>query len=66
MVNEAVKLGEKIASHSQLTVGIAKEAVNKAYEMTLSEGLHFEKRMFQSTFATVCWVFLKYFQIKFK
>ncbi|XP_034952612.1 probable enoyl-CoA hydratase, mitochondrial [Chelonus insularis] len=52
VVAEAVKLGEKIASHSQLTVTLAKEAVNKAYEMTLQEGLHFEKRMFQATFST--------------
>lgn len=52
LVNEAIKLGEKISSHSQLTVAIAKESVNKAFEMTLNEGLHFEKRMFQSTFAT--------------
>lgn len=53
LVDEAVKLGEKIASHSQLAVIMAKEAVNKAYELSLREGLHFEKRMFQATFATV-------------
>ncbi|KAF7987788.1 hypothetical protein HCN44_003651 [Aphidius gifuensis] len=52
LVNEAVKLGEKISSHSPLIVAIAKESVNKSFEMTLNEGLHFEKRMFQSTFAT--------------
>jgi len=28
VVEEAVKLGEKIASHSQLIVAVAKEAVN--------------------------------------
>ncbi|XP_031829873.1 enoyl-CoA hydratase, short chain 1 [Nomia melanderi] len=52
LVTEAVKLGEKIASHSQLIVGMAKEAVNTAYETTLQEGLHFEKRTFHGTFAT--------------
>jgi enoyl-CoA hydratase len=26
--------------------------VNKAYEMTLSEGIKFERRLFHSTFAT--------------
>ncbi|CAL7942156.1 unnamed protein product [Xylocopa violacea] len=52
LVAEAVKLGEKIASHSQLIVGMAKESVNTAYETTLKEGLHFEKRMFHGTFAT--------------
>ncbi|XP_076300313.1 enoyl-CoA hydratase, short chain 1 isoform X2 [Lasioglossum baleicum] len=52
LVAEAVKLGEKIASHSQLIVAMAKESVNTAYETTLREGLHFEKRMFHGTFAT--------------
>jgi len=31
---------------------MAKESVNKAYEMTLSEGIKFERRLFHSTFAT--------------
>lgn len=52
LIAEAVKLGEKIASHSQLVVAMAKESVNTAYETTLREGLHFEKRMFHGTFAT--------------
>lgn len=52
VVQEAIKLGEKIASHSQLIVAMAKESVNTAYETTLQEGLHFEKRMFHGTFAT--------------
>ncbi|EZA59570.1 hypothetical protein DMN91_010658 [Ooceraea biroi] len=51
VVEEAVKLGEKIASHSQLVVAVAKEAVNAAYETTLQQGLQFEKRMFHSTFS---------------
>ncbi|XP_012271010.1 probable enoyl-CoA hydratase, mitochondrial [Orussus abietinus] len=52
LVPEAIKLGEKIASHSQLIVAMAKESVNTAFETTLQEGLHFEKRMFHGTFAT--------------
>ena len=28
------------------------EATNSAYELSLREGMHFEKRLFQSTFAT--------------
>ncbi|XP_076236688.1 enoyl-CoA hydratase, short chain 1 isoform X1 [Calliopsis andreniformis] len=52
LLAEAIKLGEKIASHSQLIVAMAKESVNTAYETTLKEGLHFEKRMFHATFAT--------------
>jgi len=52
LVNEAVKIGEKIATHSKLIVAMCKEAVNTGYEMTLREGLHFEKRTFHSTFST--------------
>lgn len=52
LLNEAIKLGEKIASNSQITVQLAKEAVNTAYETTLQEGLKFEKRSFHGTFAT--------------
>ncbi|CAB3401364.1 unnamed protein product [Caenorhabditis bovis] len=52
VVGEAVKLGEKIAQQSPLIVQMAKEAVNKAYELTLAEGLHFERRLFHATFAT--------------
>ncbi|EFP09430.1 CRE-ECH-6 protein [Caenorhabditis remanei] len=52
VVGEAVKLGEKIAEQSPLIVQMAKEAVNKAYELTLQEGLHFERRLFHTTFAT--------------
>ncbi|KAG8039810.1 hypothetical protein G9C98_000539 [Cotesia typhae] len=51
LINEAVKLGEKIAANSQLSVALAKEAVNKAFELSLQEGLNFERRMFQATFA---------------
>lgn len=53
LVSEAVKLGEKIATHSPLIVQLCKEAVNTAYETTLQEGLKFEKRTFHATFSTV-------------
>ncbi|CAI5446570.1 unnamed protein product [Caenorhabditis angaria] len=52
VVPEAIKLGEKIASQSPLIVQMAKEAVNKAFETTLQEGLHYERRLFHVTFAT--------------
>ncbi|XP_072762652.1 probable enoyl-CoA hydratase, mitochondrial [Anoplolepis gracilipes] len=51
VVEEAVNLGEKIASHSQLVVGLAKESVNTAYETTLHQGILFERRLFHSTFS---------------
>ena len=31
---------------------MAKEAVNAAFEMSLAEGIRFERRMFHTTFAT--------------
>lgn len=52
LLDETVKLADKISSHSPLIVKMCKEAVNTALETTLTEGLHFEKRMFHATFAT--------------
>nr|XP_057914319.1 enoyl-CoA hydratase, mitochondrial isoform X2 [Doryrhamphus excisus] len=52
LVSEAVKCGEKIAANSKLVSAMAKEAVNAAFELTLAEGNHFEKRLFHATFAT--------------
>ncbi|XP_064079730.1 enoyl-CoA hydratase, mitochondrial-like [Macrobrachium nipponense] len=52
LVSEAIKIGEKIATHSKVIVGMCKEAVNKSYELSLSEGLNYEKKLFHSTFAT--------------
>lgn len=61
LVAEAVKLGEKISSHSPLIVQLCKEAVNTAYETTLQEGLKFERRHFHATFSTV-----RHFQFYYK
>jgi len=52
LVEEAVKTADKIASHSKIIVQICKEATNAAFDLPLKEGMRFEKRMFQSTFAT--------------
>jgi len=49
---EAEKLAKKIASFSQPTIMLAKKCVNSAFETTLEQGLAFERRVFQSTFAT--------------
>ena len=51
LITEAVKSAEKIAGLSLPTVMLAKEAVNRAFETTLAEGIHFERRMFHATFA---------------
>ncbi len=52
LVAEAIKIGEAIAAMSAPSVAMAKEAVNIAFETTLKEGVRFERRLFQSLFAT--------------
>ena len=51
LVAEALKVAEKIAGLSRPVVMMAKDAVNAAYETTLSEGVKVERRIFHSTFA---------------
>lgn len=51
LVDGAVKTANVIASLSQPAVQAAKEAVNSAYELSLHEGCHFERRLFQSLFS---------------
>lgn len=52
LVEEAVKTAEAIAKLSQPIILMAKEAVNNAYETTLTQGVHFERRLFHATFST--------------
>ncbi|MGC2199802.1 MAG: enoyl-CoA hydratase, partial [Stellaceae bacterium] len=52
LLSEAVKVGERIAQMSQPIAMMVKEAVNRANETTLAEGVRFERRLFHSTFAT--------------
>jgi enoyl-CoA hydratase len=52
LIAEAIKIGEKIASLSPVAVAMGKEAVNRAFESTLSEGVRFERRLFLSLFGT--------------
>jgi enoyl-CoA hydratase len=51
LLEEALSAADKIASFSLPAVMMAKEAVNRAFETTLAEGLRFEKRLFHSMFA---------------
>ncbi|MFD2261643.1 enoyl-CoA hydratase [Lacibacterium aquatile] len=51
LLEEALAAAEKIASFSRPVVMMAKEAVNRAFDTTLTEGLRAEKRLFHSTFA---------------
>jgi enoyl-CoA hydratase len=48
---EAIKTAKQIASFSRPIVMLTKEAVDRAYETTLSEGVRFERRVFHSVFA---------------
>ncbi len=52
LMDEALKAAETIASMSLPAVMLAKEAVNRAFETTLAEGIRAERRAFHSLFAT--------------
>jgi len=50
LMDEALKVAEKIAASSLPVVMMIKECVNRAFESSLSEGVLFERRGFQSQF----------------
>ena len=52
LLEEALEMARKIAALSGPSVMMAKEAINRAFEVSLSEGVRFERRLFQSVFAT--------------
>jgi enoyl-CoA hydratase len=52
LLDTAIEAAETIAKMSAPAAAMAKEAVNRVYEMTLVEGVRFERRLFQSCFAT--------------
>ncbi|KAL0892759.1 hypothetical protein ABMA27_014465 [Loxostege sticticalis] len=52
LLEETIKLAERIGTHSPLIVKMAKQAVNQAYETNLKAGLQYEKSIFYGTFAT--------------
>jgi enoyl-CoA hydratase len=51
LMDEAMAVAEKIGSYSLPVTMMVKEAVNRAYESSLSEGVHFERRLFHAAFA---------------
>ncbi|MBC7952447.1 MAG: enoyl-CoA hydratase [Rhodospirillaceae bacterium] len=53
LLEEALKVADRVASMSRPLAFMAKEAVNVAFETTLSQGIHLERRLFQSSFATL-------------
>ena len=51
-LEEAYRLAATIAAMSPVAARLAKEAVNRAFETHLDEGLHFERKNFYLTFAS--------------
>jgi len=52
LLDTALEAAETIAGMSAPAAAMAKEAVNRVFEMNLAEGVRFERRLFQSCFAT--------------
>lgn len=52
LIEEACAAAKSIAAYSLPAVMMAKEAINRAYEMPLAEGVLFERRLFHALFAT--------------
>jgi enoyl-CoA hydratase len=52
LMDEAMKVAETIAAMSLPALIAAKEAVNRAFESPLAEGIRFERRVFDMLFAT--------------
>ncbi|TCD16366.1 enoyl-CoA hydratase [Oricola cellulosilytica] len=51
VVEEAMSVAERIATFSRPSVIMTKDAVNRAFETTLAEGLRYERSVFYSMFA---------------
>ena len=51
LIPEALKTAQLIAGYSLPTSMMVKEAVNRAFESSLSEGVRFERRLFHSMFS---------------
>lgn len=52
LMEETLKTAKIIAGFSRPSLFAAKEAVNRAFETSLAEGLHYEQRVFYPLFAT--------------
>ena len=51
-LDDSLKLAAEIADKAPIALRVAKEAVNRAFESTLAEGILFERRAFNLLFAT--------------
>lgn len=52
LLDDVMKTAQRIAEMSLPVTMMVKEAVNRAYESTLAEGVRFERRLFQAAFGT--------------
>ncbi|MDG3014963.1 enoyl-CoA hydratase [Speluncibacter jeojiensis] len=52
LLDTAIEVAQTVAGMSLPIAMMAKEAVGRAFETTLAEGIRFERRLFHSTFAT--------------
>jgi len=52
LIPEALKIAARIAELSPVAVAFAKQAVNRAFETTLAEGVRHERALFMSLFGT--------------
>lgn len=53
LLENTLQAAEKIAEKSRVSTIMIKESINRAFEVSLAEGLRFERRMFHSVFATL-------------
>ena len=51
-LDEATRLAAKVAKQAPLAARLAKESVNQSFELSLREGLQYERRLFQMLFAS--------------
>ena len=52
LLEESLGAAQKISEKSILSTMAVKESVNRSYEVSLNEGLLFERRVFHALFAT--------------
>ena len=52
LMEEALGAALMISGYSQVATMAVKESVNRAFEGTLADGIHFERRLFHALFAT--------------
>lgn len=52
LLSNSLQIAQQISNFSKSAIVLAKEAVNHAEDMSLAEGLRFERRLFHTLFAT--------------